>query len=64
MKILLIKDVKELGFKYDIVDVKCGYANNFLFQNQRAILFTDSVKKKYDNILYKNINLEQKIIKK
>ncbi|MGX6961024.1 MAG: hypothetical protein ACEOLT_00250 [Candidatus Karelsulcia muelleri] len=58
MKILLIKDVKELGLKYDIVDVKCGYAKNFLLQKQLAILLTDSVKNKYDKILSKNINIE------
>ncbi|MGX7592384.1 bL9 family ribosomal protein [Candidatus Karelsulcia muelleri] len=62
MKILLIKDVKELGMKYDIVDVNQGYGKNFLFTKKLAILFTDYVKKKYLNILNKNITKEKKIL--
>ncbi len=64
MKILLIKDVKDLGIKYDIVDVKPGFAKNFLFPKKLAILFTDSLKKTYFNILNKNLNNEKKLIKK
>ncbi|AXN02608.1 hypothetical protein ONB76_00330 [Candidatus Karelsulcia muelleri] len=63
IKILLIKDVPPLGFKYDIVDVQCGYAKNLLVPKKLAILFTASVKKKYDTILYNNINIEKQIIK-
>ncbi|MGX7592247.1 hypothetical protein [Candidatus Karelsulcia muelleri] len=63
MKIILIKDVKELGMKYDIVDVNQGYGKNFLFPKKLAILFTDYVKQKYLNILNKNINKEKNLMK-
>ena len=45
MKIILIEDVKNLGYKDDVVEVKNGYARNFLLPTKKAILATDSALK-------------------
>ena len=38
MKVILLVDVKDVGFKYEIVDVSNGFANNFLFRNKYAVI--------------------------
>lgn len=45
MKIILIEDVKNLGYKDDVVEVKNGYARNFLLPTKKAILATESALK-------------------
>ena len=45
MEIILTQDVKNLGYKNDIVNVKPGYARNFLIPQGMAILATDSARK-------------------
>ena len=45
MEIILIQDVKNLGYKNDIVNVKPGYARNFLIPQGLAILATESARK-------------------
>ncbi|MFI3321791.1 MAG: 50S ribosomal protein L9 [Rikenellaceae bacterium] len=45
MEIILKKDVDNLGHKNDIVNVRPGYANNFLIPQGMATLATASAKK-------------------
>jgi len=57
MKIILLKDVKKIGRKYDIKDVADGYALNSLIPNGVAVQATSSylkvieAKKKQDALL-------------
>jgi len=45
MEIILIQDVERLGSKNDIVNVKDGYARNFLIPQKKAIAATESARK-------------------
>ena len=48
MKIILLKDVKGLGKKGDLVNSKTGYARNFLFPKELAIEATPANMKKWE----------------
>ena len=45
MKIILKEDVTNLGYKDDVVEVKNGYARNYLIPQGKAILATSSALK-------------------
>ena len=45
MEVILKEDILNLGYKDDIVDVKKGYARNFLIPEGKAIMASESAKK-------------------
>ena len=60
MELILKKDVENLGFADDIVEVKNGYGRNFLIPQGAAILATVSAKKVLAENLKQRAYKEQK----
>ena len=50
MKVVLQKDVKDLGKVGDILNVKPGYARNFLFPHKAAVLATERKVKEFEHL--------------
>lgn len=62
MELILKKDVENLGFKDDVVNVKNGYARNFLIPQGIAQLATPSARKVLAENLKQRAYKEQKNI--
>lgn len=63
MKIILLKDVKELGKKYEVKEVKDGYARNFLLPRNLAIVASKENLKKLEEWKKKEEEQQKKLIK-
>lgn len=63
MEVILKHDVAKLGYKNDIVNVKNGYANNYLIPQGLAIMATVSAKKELAEIIKQRAFKEEKIRK-
>jgi len=59
MKVLLIKDVKDLGKKGELKEVKDGYGQNFLIGKGFALLATNEVLRKYESDQRKKAEAEK-----
>ncbi|WP_185856439.1 50S ribosomal protein L9 [Blattabacterium cuenoti] len=62
MKIILKKDVENLGFQYDELDVKPGYARNYLIPKGYAVLALPGTVKKIHEILKQRSQKESFLI--
>ncbi len=51
MKVILKKDVKDLGKVGELVNVKSGFARNFLFPRQLALAATENKVKEWNHLM-------------
>ena len=63
MEIILKKDIPNLGYKNDMVEVKDGYARNYLIPQGLAIFATEANKKMHEEIKRQKAFKEEKIKK-
>ncbi len=63
MEVILKQDVKNLGYKDDVVNVKPGYGRNFLIPKGIAAMATESAKKMQAETVKQRAFKEQKIRK-
>jgi large subunit ribosomal protein L9 len=63
MEIILQQDVPNLGYKHDVVNVKPGYARNFLIPKGLAIEATESAKKMNAELVKQKQHKEEKLRK-
>jgi large subunit ribosomal protein L9 len=61
MEVILKNDVKNLGYKDDVVNVKPGYGRNFLLPKGLAIMATASTKKMQAETVKQRAFKDQKI---
>ena len=62
MQVILKKDVENLGYKDEIVEVRPGYANNYLIPQGFAISATPSAKKVLAETLKQRAHKEAKLV--
>lgn len=62
VKTILLQDIKNLGHKYEIVEVTGGYFRNYLMPNNLAELATDKKVKGLEEIIKKEKEKREKLV--
>lgn len=62
MEVILLKDMEKLGYANDIVNVKPGYANNFLIPQGYAKAATESARKVLAENIKQRAHKEAKLV--
>lgn len=63
MEVILKKDVENLGYQDEMVEVKPGYARNFLIPRGFAVFATSSEKKMLEETVRQRAHKEEKVQK-
>ena len=63
MKVIILEDVRGIGKKFEVKEVRDGYARNFLFPNKLAENATPSALKKLEELLATHAEKETEMIK-
>jgi large subunit ribosomal protein L9 len=63
MEVILKKDVENLGYQDEMVEVKPGYARNFLVPKGLAVFATSSEKKMLEETVRQRAHKEEKVQK-
>lgn len=63
MEVILTQDVSKLGKENELVNVKPGYARNFLMPRKLAVLANESEKKKLLEVQKQDLRREDKLMK-
>jgi len=58
MDIILLKDLDKLGFKHDVINVKNGYARNYLIPQGYAVIANAPNRGKLDSLIEKEREVE------
>ena len=64
MKVILIDDVERVWVKGEVVNVKPGFARNFLFPKKKALLANDNNLKHFNELKNRTAGKEQRKIEK
>ena len=61
MKVILLENVKKIGSIGEIIEVRRGYARNFLIANKKPFMHQ---KKTFQKLKKSNLNYQKKIMKR